>query len=153
MCLFNAHQWIVSKANISRALIAAFSQQHHLAKGVQWFVWGVAPAMGQSCWLNQHTEFRHTGLIFPRWHLATAHIHMYVNLELQEAWNVVVLSQVFFCQVKIFKDLLLTLFWINSFQWSKFVAGCQVTAVSLLYLSLWNKSCELLSLNDFIVCE
>lgn len=74
---------------------------------------------------------------------------MHVNLELQEAWNVVLLSQVFFCQVKTFKNLLLTLFWINSFQWSEFVAGCQVTAVSLL-LSLWNKSCELLSLNDFI---
>lgn len=78
---------------------------------------------------------------------------MYVNLELQGAWNVVVLSQVVFCRVKLFKNLLLTLFWINSIQWSEFVAGCQVTAVSLLYLSLWNKLCELLSLNDFIVWE
>lgn len=108
---------------------------------------------GPAGWTSAQNLDRHWSLIFLRWHLARAHTHIYVNLKLQEDWNVVVLSQVFFCQVEIFKNLLLTLFWINSFQWSGFVAGCQVTAVSLLYLSLWNKSCELLSLNDFTVWE
>lgn len=66
-------------------------------------------------WTSTQNLDRHWSLIFLRWHLASAHTHIYVNLELQEDWNVVVLSQVFFCQVEIFKNLLLILFWINSF--------------------------------------
>ena len=46
-----------------------------------------------------------------------------------------------------------TVIWVNSFQWSKSVASCQVSRLLLLYLSLGNEPGELWSLNDFIVWE